>query len=155
MRDLESDSDLQATIIGTPIDCGRRTPRVNTGATHCFICTRLVAVLGLPLSGQPGPLSVATAAAGGAQGLGAPVLIHLSLGDVFREAMSISPMDMDVGEDLILGWDWISSHDLQNLFQAGHVGLRSGRDGSPACPVSGHTCRQERDSDRAQRWPSQ
>ncbi len=47
------------------------------------------------------------------------MLIHLSLGDVFREAMSISPMDMDVGDDLILGWDWISSHDLQNLFQAG------------------------------------
>ena len=21
-------------------------------------------------------------------------------------------MDMDVGDDLILGWDWISSHDL-------------------------------------------
>jgi hypothetical protein len=40
--------------------------------------------------------------------------------------MSISPMDMDVGDDLILGWDWISSHDLHNLFQAGQVGLRSG-----------------------------
>jgi hypothetical protein len=42
--------------------------------------------------------------------------------------MSISPMDMDVGDDLILGWDcqWISSHDLHNLFQAGRVGLRSG-----------------------------
>jgi hypothetical protein len=27
--------------------------------------------------------------------------------------MSISPMDMDVGDDLILVWDWISSHNLQ------------------------------------------
>jgi hypothetical protein len=38
------------------------------------------------------------------------------------------PMDMDVGDDLILGWDWISesSHDLQHLFQAGQVDLRSG-----------------------------
>ena len=43
---------------------------LDTGATHCFICARLAAALGLPLSGQPGPLSVATAAAGGAQGLG-------------------------------------------------------------------------------------
>ena len=35
-------------------------------------------------------------------------------------------MDMDVGDDLILGWDWISSHDLGHLFQAGKVDLRSG-----------------------------
>jgi hypothetical protein len=35
---------------------------------------------------------------------------------------------MDVGDEQILGWDWISSYDLQNLFQAGQVGLRSGRD---------------------------
>ncbi len=42
--------------------------------------------------------------------------------------MSILLMDMDVGDDLILGLDWISSEDLQNLFQAGQVGLLSGRD---------------------------
>ena len=54
------------------------------------------------------------------------MLIHLSLGDTFRESLSVSPMDIDVGADLILGWDWISSHDLHNLFQAGQVGLRSG-----------------------------
>ena len=35
-------------------------------------------------------------------------------------------MDMDVGDDLILGWDWISSHDLGHLFQTGKVDLRSG-----------------------------
>ena len=35
---------------------------------------------------------------------------------------------MDVGDDIILGWDWNSSHDLQHLFQAGQVGLRSRRD---------------------------
>ena len=40
--------------------------------------------------------------------------------------MLISPMDMDVGDDLILGWDWISSHDLRHLFVAGRVDLRSG-----------------------------
>ena len=99
---------------------------LDTGATHCFICPRLAAALALPRSGQPGPLSVTTAAAGGRQGLGVPVLIHLSLGDAFRESMSISPMDMDVGDDLILCWDWISSHDLQHLFQEGQVDLRSG-----------------------------
>jgi len=99
---------------------------LDTGATHCFICARLAAALGLQPSGQPGPLSVTTASGGGAQGLGTPVLVHLSLGDAFRESLSISPMDMDVGDDLILGWDWISSHDLHHLFQAGQVGLRSG-----------------------------
>ena len=35
-------------------------------------------------------------------------------------------MDMDVGDDLILGWDWISSHDLRHLFQEGRVDLRAG-----------------------------
>jgi hypothetical protein len=41
------------------------------------------------------------------------VLIHLSLGDTFRETLSVSPMYMDAGADLImiLGWDWISSHN--------------------------------------------
>ena len=37
-------------------------------------------------------------------------------------------MDMDVGDNLILGWDWISSHDLRHLYVVGHwqVSLRSG-----------------------------
>ena len=99
---------------------------LDTGATHCIICARLSAALGLPLSDQPGSRAVATAAAGGHQGLGAPVLVHLNLGDAFRESMSVSPMDLDVGDDLILGWDWISSHDLRHLYQAGQVDLRSG-----------------------------
>jgi hypothetical protein len=44
-------------------------------------------------------------------GLAAPVLIYLGLGERFRESLPVSPMDMVVGDDLILGWDWISSHD--------------------------------------------
>ncbi len=52
------------------------------------------------------------------------MLIHLSLGDLFSETMSISLMDMDEGDDIILCWDWISSHALQ----ARQVGLRLGRD---------------------------
>jgi hypothetical protein len=36
------------------------------------------------------------------------VLVHLNLGDAFRESLSVSPMDLDAGDDLILGWDWIS-----------------------------------------------
>ena len=48
--------------------------------------------------------------------LAAPVLLYLVFGDTFREALSASPMDIDVGDDLILGWDWISSHDLRHLY---------------------------------------
>ncbi len=36
-------------------------------------------------------------------------------------------MEMDVGADLILGWDWISSHDLSHLFEEGRVDLRTGQ----------------------------
>ena len=54
------------------------------------------------------------------------MLVHLVLGDAFRESISVSPMAMDVGADLILGWDWISSHDLHHLYAAVHVHLRSG-----------------------------
>ncbi len=105
----------------------RVTALLDTGATHCFICARLAAALSLRPSGQPGPTSVSTAAAGEALGLVEPVLIHLSLGDTLRESLSVSPMDMYVGADLILGWDkGISSHDLQHLYADGHVGVRSG-----------------------------
>jgi len=113
-------------FLATPHGPRRITVLLDTGATHCFICARLVATLGLLPSDQPGPSSVMTAAAGSSLELAAPVLIHLCLGDAFRESMSVSPMDMDVGDDLILGWDWISSHDLRHLFVAGQVSLRSG-----------------------------
>ena len=104
----------------------RVTALLDTGATHCFICARLAATLDLRPSGQPGPTSVSTAATGGSLGLAAPVLLHLVFGDTFREELSVSPMDMDVGDDLILGWDWISSHDLRHLYVDGRVSLRSG-----------------------------
>jgi hypothetical protein len=55
-----------------------------------------------------------------------PVLMYLGLGDVLRESLSISRMDMDAGADLLLGWDCISSHDLRHLYQAGRVDIRSG-----------------------------
>jgi hypothetical protein len=126
VRDNPAFKPRLSGLISTAQGVRHVTILLDTGATHCFICARLAAALGLPSSGQPGPLSVATAAAGGAQGLGTPVLVHLSLGDAFRESMSISPMDMDVGDDLILGWDWISSHALHHLYLPGCVGLRSG-----------------------------
>ena len=60
--------------------------------------------------GEPGHGGTAREAT--TSGAAPPVLLHLALGDTFRESMSVSPMDMDVDADLILGWDWISSHDL-------------------------------------------
>ena len=113
-------------FLATPQGPRRVTVLLDTGATHCFICARLAATLGLPPSAHPGPTSVTTAAPGGTQDLPAPVMAHLGLGDTFREALSVSPMDMDVDDDLILGWDWISSHDLRLLYVDGRVSLRSG-----------------------------
>ncbi len=66
------------------------------------------------------------AATGGTLGLAAQVLIYLGLGDKFHESMSVSPMDMDVGDNLILGWGWISSHDLRHLYANDSVSLQSG-----------------------------
>ena len=89
-------------FLGTAQGPRHITVVLDTGETHGFIFARLAAALGLRPSGQPGPTSVTTAATGGTLGLAAPVLIHLGLGDAFREAMSVSPMDMDVDADLIL-----------------------------------------------------
>ena len=104
----------------------RVTVLLDTGATHCFILARLAAALGLQPAGQPGPTSVSTAAAWGELGLAAPGLLHLVLGNMLREAMSVSSMYMDASDDLVLDWDWISSHDLHHLYIAGRVCLRSG-----------------------------
>ena len=79
-----------------------------------LFCACLAATLCLQQSTHPGPASVTTAAPGGTQDLPAPMLAHLGLGDTFCEALSVPPMDMDVtGDDLILGWDCSSSHDLR------------------------------------------
>ena len=65
-------SGLIATAQGTR----RVTVLLDTGATHCFICARLAAALGLPTSGQLGPLAVTTAAVvSGPQGLGTPSFV--------------------------------------------------------------------------------
>ncbi len=97
----------------------------DTGATHYFICARLVAVLGLPLWGQPGLLSVVTAAAlglpllgpaaGRAQGPWAPVLTRRRVPQSNVSLANKHGCGPNVGGNMILGWDWISSHYLQNL----------------------------------------
>ena len=108
-------------FLATPQGPQRITVLLDTGATHCFICTQLAVALGLLTSDQPGTTSVTMAAIGGTLELTVPVLIHLGLGDTFRESMSVSLMDMDVGDNRILGSDWISSHDLPHLFVDGQV----------------------------------
>ena len=102
--------DVQAALVGVALDGSRPAThyhiarhRRRSGATHCFICARRAAALSLQPSGQPGPGSVTTAATGGTRDLAAPVQIFLSLGDGLRESLFVSPMDMDVGDDMILG----------------------------------------------------
>ena len=54
------------------------------------------------------------------------MLANLGLDDTFRETLSVSPMDMDVCDDLILGWDCISSRDLRLLYVDGSVSIQQG-----------------------------
>ncbi len=71
-----------------------------------------------------------------------PVLIYICIGVVLCECLSITPVGMDVRGNLILIWDLISSSDLQHLFQAGKVDLRSGPGAASAgasprcCPLT-------------------
>lgn len=58
--------------------------------------------------------------------LAAPVQNYLGLASTFWESLSVSAMDMDVGDDLILGWDWISIHDLRYLYVPSQIYLQSG-----------------------------
>ena len=104
----------------------RVTILLDTGATHCFICRQLAAALALPASGEPGPDAVRTAGHLEAQALGAPVLVHLCIGDKIRESMSMLPMELHVGTELILGWDWISSHKLEHLYPDGRAQVTAG-----------------------------
>ena len=110
---------LQAATVALQGTSRRVTVLLDNGATRppCR----------LPPSGQPGLVSVLTAAPGGRAGAGgADARQHLCVGDKFREILSVSTMDMDVGDDLFLGWDCISSHDLYKFYVDGHVSLRPG-----------------------------
>ena len=119
-------------------DCWQLRPARNCLAGcqgAASVCARLAAEFCLPLSGLAGPRSVMTAATGGQQGLVPLVPIHLGMGDVLREFLSISPMDMDVNANLIMDWDWVFSHNLRYFFRGGEVDLRSG---APLCKGTRH-----------------
>ena len=64
------------------------------------------------------------------------VVVHLALGEAepLREVITMSPLDLGPELDIILGWDWISSHDLRFLYPQGGVG-GGGRHGSISAPL--------------------
>ena len=83
-----------------------------TGAQmHCFIYERLATALGLPPSARAtlGRDCCGRGAAGGRRCCCTSTWATLS--QPFRESMYVSPMDLDARDDLILSWDWISSHE--------------------------------------------
>ena len=56
VRDNPTFKPRLSGLLSTAQGVRRVTILLDTGATHCFICARLAAALGLPPSGQPGPL---------------------------------------------------------------------------------------------------
>ena len=123
-------------FIRTPEGLRRVLIMLDTGATHCFICAPLARLLNLPPSSAPGPSAVSMASPGTQLPLPPPVSVHLVLGDgePLREVIDMSPLDLGPGLDIILGWDWISSHDLRFLYPQGDI-VGSGLHGSLSAPL--------------------
>ena len=57
------------------------------------------------------------------------VMVYMALGDTLWEAISMSPLDLEGGVDVILGWDCIVSYDLKKLYSLGEM-LAEGQLGS-------------------------
>jgi len=110
-------------FVWTPTGPRRVTLMLDTGATHCFICAQLALALSLPTSSVPGPTAVTLATPDATRVVLPPVVVHLTLGDAapLRETIDMSPLDLGPDIDIILGWDWLSSHDLQFLYPQGCV----------------------------------
>ena len=110
-------------FIWTPAGPRRVTLMLDTGATHCFICAELARTLSLPVSAAPGPTAVTLATPDATRAVPPPVVVHLALGDAtpLREVLDMSPLDLGPELDIILGWDWLSSHDLHFLYPQGSV----------------------------------
>ena len=96
---------------------------LDTGATHCFICAALAQALHLPVSSTPGPAAVTLATPDATRAVTPPVVVHLALGDAeaLREIVDMTPLNLGPEIDIILGWDWLSSHDLRFLYPQGCV----------------------------------
>ena len=80
---------------------------VDDGASHCLVNSLVEHEWGLELSGEPGPAGVLLVVGDVVHTMDTPVQVYLALGDTLREAISMSPLALEVGVDLILGWDWI------------------------------------------------
>ena len=114
---------LVSGLLWTPSGPRKVTILLDTGATHCFIGTELVTTLGLPPGSGPGPAAVSMASPDMIRTLPPPVAVHLALGTgtPLCEIIDMSPLALGPGLDIILGWDWISSHDLRFLYPQGAV----------------------------------
>ena len=122
-RDVPAFKPVVAGSIWTPSGPRRVSILLDTGATHCFVCAQLVALLQLPPGSSSGPAAVSMASPDTTRALPPPVGVHLALGadGTLRELIDMSPLDLGPGLDIILGWDWISSHDLRFLYPIGTV----------------------------------
>ena len=114
--------------------CAHVTILVDDGASHCFVHSSLAREWGLERSGDPGPTGVMLAAGDVVHAIGEPAMVYMALGDTLREAISMSPLELEGGVDIILGWDWIVSHDLKKLYSLGEM-VAEGPDGTVRVPM--------------------
>ena len=68
------------------------------------------------------------------QSISEPAMVYMALGYTLREAISMLPLELEGGVDIILGWDWIISHDLKKLYSFGEM-VAEGQDGTVRVPM--------------------
>ncbi len=94
---------------------------LDTGATHCFIGAQLVSLFQLQPRSSLRPAAVRMASPDTKWVLPLQIGEPLALGSdvLLQELIDMSPLDLGPGLDVILGGDWIPSHDLRFLFPRG------------------------------------
>ena len=114
--------------------CAHVTILVDNGVLHCFVHSLLAREWGLERSGDQGPTGVMLEAGDVVHAISEPAMVYMALCDTLREAISMSPLELEGGVDIILGWDWIVLHDLKKLYSLGEM-VAEGQDGTVRVPM--------------------
>ena len=61
-------------------------------------------------------------------------MVYMALSDTLQEAISMLPLELEGGVDIILGWDWIILHYLKKLYSLGEM-VAEGQDCTVLVPM--------------------